>query len=223
MAGTTSRGFRYPTSADLPNVHLDVKNLADDVNDQYLAVATVGALPAAGKPGRHAIVTAAPARLMVDDGTAWVNASVPALPRASLKRTTDQPITNLVDTAIAFTAEDYDVGTLHDNVTLNSRIVLPVDGVWTFFAQVQWAQNVAPNGSRQISIRSGGFDWAVNRRAFNSLIDDIPVAASRRQAVAFHRFFAAGTILEVFVSHSQGAALNAESAGTFFNAAMIGL
>lgn len=32
MAGTTSKGFRYPTAGDNPAVHTDIKNLADDVD-----------------------------------------------------------------------------------------------------------------------------------------------------------------------------------------------
>lgn len=32
MAGTTSRGYRYPGNADTPNVAVDIQNLAGDVN-----------------------------------------------------------------------------------------------------------------------------------------------------------------------------------------------
>lgn len=35
MAGTTSKGFRYPQNADAPNVAVDIQNLATDV-DTYL-------------------------------------------------------------------------------------------------------------------------------------------------------------------------------------------
>jgi len=43
MAGTTSKGFRYPTAGDNPAVHTDIKNLADDLNSKlndYLLSAT---------------------------------------------------------------------------------------------------------------------------------------------------------------------------------------
>ena len=36
MAGTTSKGFRYPQNADAPNVAVDIQNLATDV-DTYLS------------------------------------------------------------------------------------------------------------------------------------------------------------------------------------------
>jgi len=39
MAGTTTKGLRYPTAGDNPAVHTDIKNLADDVDaelDNYV-------------------------------------------------------------------------------------------------------------------------------------------------------------------------------------------
>jgi hypothetical protein len=39
MAGTTSKGFRYPTAGDNPAVHTDILNLATDIDtalDGYL-------------------------------------------------------------------------------------------------------------------------------------------------------------------------------------------
>jgi GTP cyclohydrolase III len=43
MASTTSKGFRYPTAGDNPAVHIDILNLATDVDtelDDYLTTAT---------------------------------------------------------------------------------------------------------------------------------------------------------------------------------------
>lgn len=43
MAGTTTKGLRYPTAGDNPAVHLDLLNLATDVDselDNYLTTAT---------------------------------------------------------------------------------------------------------------------------------------------------------------------------------------
>lgn len=34
MAGTTTKGLRYPTAGDNPAVHTDIKNLADDVDSE---------------------------------------------------------------------------------------------------------------------------------------------------------------------------------------------
>lgn len=43
MAGTTSKGLRYPTAGDNPAVHLDILNLATDIDNElndYLTTAT---------------------------------------------------------------------------------------------------------------------------------------------------------------------------------------
>lgn len=43
MAGTTSKGLRYPTAGDNPAVHTDILNLATDVDTElndYLTTAT---------------------------------------------------------------------------------------------------------------------------------------------------------------------------------------
>jgi hypothetical protein len=43
MAGTTTKGLRYPTAGDNPAVHTDIKNLADDVDTElsdYVLTAT---------------------------------------------------------------------------------------------------------------------------------------------------------------------------------------
>lgn len=73
MPSTTSRGFRYPLidrseTADVPR---DIKNLADDVNGQFISVASAGALPAFGSVGRRALITTTN-QVYLDIGTAWV-------------------------------------------------------------------------------------------------------------------------------------------------------
>lgn len=43
MAGTTSKGLRFPQNADAPNVAVDIQNLATDVDTElndYLTLAT---------------------------------------------------------------------------------------------------------------------------------------------------------------------------------------
>jgi hypothetical protein len=44
MAGTTSKGFRFPQNADTPNVAVDIQNLASDIDTElsdYLLTATL--------------------------------------------------------------------------------------------------------------------------------------------------------------------------------------
>ena len=43
MAGTTSKGLRFPQNADAPNVAVDIQNLATDVDTElndYLTLST---------------------------------------------------------------------------------------------------------------------------------------------------------------------------------------
>jgi hypothetical protein len=35
MAGTTTRGFRYPQNADAPNIAVDLQNLATDIDTYF--------------------------------------------------------------------------------------------------------------------------------------------------------------------------------------------
>ena len=37
MAGTTSKGLRYPTAGDNPAVHTDILNLATDIDTALMA------------------------------------------------------------------------------------------------------------------------------------------------------------------------------------------
>lgn len=46
MAGTTSKGLRYPTAGDNPAVHTDILNLATDVDTElndYLTISSAAA------------------------------------------------------------------------------------------------------------------------------------------------------------------------------------
>lgn len=68
---TTSRGFRYPTSADTPNVPRDIGYLAADLDAMFITAATFGALPAFGEVGREAYITGT-GETYLDIGSAWV-------------------------------------------------------------------------------------------------------------------------------------------------------
>ena len=62
MAGTTSKGLRYPTAGDNPAVHTDILNLATDVDTElndYLTTATAAStyIPAATAATNDSVVT----------------------------------------------------------------------------------------------------------------------------------------------------------------------
>jgi hypothetical protein len=44
MAGTTSKGFRYPTSTDAPAVHTAIFNLATDIDTKFDSYTTTSTL-----------------------------------------------------------------------------------------------------------------------------------------------------------------------------------
>lgn len=46
MAGTTTKGFRYPTSTDTPAVHTAIFNLATDIDTKFDSYTTTTLLAA---------------------------------------------------------------------------------------------------------------------------------------------------------------------------------
>jgi hypothetical protein len=74
----------------------------------------------------------------------------------STRRTSTLSINNTTHTAVAFTAEDFDTDTMHDNATNNTRITFTTAGKYIIIANVSWASNAT--GIRQIRIRKNGTD-----------------------------------------------------------------
>ena len=50
MAGTTSKGFRYPTAGDNPAVHTDIQNLATDIDTKFDSYASYDSPIFTGNP-----------------------------------------------------------------------------------------------------------------------------------------------------------------------------
>jgi hypothetical protein len=59
------------------------------------------------------------------------------------KRTTTQSVPNTTATPIQLTGEDWDTGALHDNATLNTRVILKAVGLWRIEAGVMFASGAA--------------------------------------------------------------------------------
>ena len=79
------------------------------------------------------------------------------LPAARVTRSSGQPIDDKTTTAVSFDTETYDQGgSLHDNVTNNTRLTAPVDGVYVVNAQVFWAASVDADGNRQLFLKRDG-------------------------------------------------------------------
>lgn len=58
-------------------------------------------------------------------------------PACGVSRDTDQTISNNTVTAVQFTAEQYDASSMHDNAVNNTRVTVPIAGLYaiSFFAQ----------------------------------------------------------------------------------------
>jgi hypothetical protein len=76
-------------------------------------------------------------------------------PRVGAYRSGNQSITTSTDTAIQFNAESIsDVGTMHDNVTNNTRVTALVAGLYLVIAQAAFAAHAT--GTRRLQIREDG-------------------------------------------------------------------
>ncbi len=74
---------------------------------------------------------------------------------ALVEKTSDQVIPSGANTVLTWNAEVYDTAGLHDDVTNNSRIVVPADTSWiTLNANVRWTSN--SSGSRILRFRKNG-------------------------------------------------------------------
>lgn len=128
-----------------------------------------------------------------------------------------QSILNNTATTLAFDSEAYDVGSLHDTVTNNSRITIPKGGdagLWMFVAQIDWDPNVT--AQRQASILKNNV----------TLVGSVISAAvqggfgTRHQVTYVEDSPAVGDFFEVRVIQNSGGALNVNGGvtGTWFAA-----
>ena len=75
MAGTTTKGLRYPSSGDNNNVPTDMQNLASDVDGAMGAMtqSEINALTAGQKWTGRRVYNSTTARWQVYNGTSWLN------------------------------------------------------------------------------------------------------------------------------------------------------
>jgi hypothetical protein len=120
---------------------------------------------------------------------------------ARVYRTANQNIAGSTATAVAFDAEEYDVGTLHDNATNPSRITVPVggDGLWLIIGQLSWEANAT--GLRQAWVYKNGSRVAIDEVP----PDTTPVAISNQ--VACLQEAVAGDYFELYARQTGAATL----------------
>ncbi len=118
----------------------------------------------------------------------------PLTPTVGAKRTTSQSIPFIAATTIGFNAEDWDTAAMHDNTTNNSRLVIPVTGVYQVTGTATWAADL--DGFRQLLINKTG----VGPVAFHvtpPAKDGDGVAQDTTQTVSAQLRLVAGDIIEL--------------------------
>jgi hypothetical protein len=106
-------------------------------------------------------------------------------------------------TTVSWTAEDYDIGPLHDLTTNPDRITIPPNGagLYLVIGQVVWATSGSTK-HRPLTLRKNGADYA---RSDGGSDDDGDALASQIVAVIP---LVAGDYLQLVVEQDTGAALN---------------
>jgi hypothetical protein len=100
-------------------------------------------------------------------------------------------------TAVEFNGEFFDTADLHDEITQNSRLVAPVDGVYRVAASIHW--QASANGTyRRLRLRKNGSTF----RAAN-FVDPDPVSPTF-QSVSTLEELSAGEYMEAVVQQDSG-------------------
>lgn len=155
---------------------------------------TVARLPV-GTDGQALVADAASAL-----GVKW---AVPSKLGFKGTRTAVQSIPQSAWTPVQLTAEDYDTGNLHDNVTNNSRITVPTAGRYLLIGQAPWSPSAA-GATRLVTFRQNGSAFLALGQPCTPLSASV-VAAGMVTTVAL---MAAGDYVECMVFQDTTAALN---------------
>jgi hypothetical protein len=158
------------------------------------------------KEGTNAIAAAtAGVKALGIDSTQFIDS--PTQPRCSAYNNTAQSINTATATVLALNNEDFDVGTMHDLVTNNSRVVVPTggDGLYLVMGGTTFAANAT--GTRQLLIRKNGATiLAQNLVPIVSAATSLVVQASQIVVLA------AADYVELTAAQTSGGALDLGSA-----------
>lgn len=127
------------------------------------------------------IGTATPVTNVLDDDAMTADSAVSLVTQQSVKAYVDtntqtsccrvydasvQAIDNTTATVIDWDSEVFDVGTLHDPSTNNSRITFDATGKWLVVAQLAWNSNAT--GDRFVQIFNGANSLGLTRESANA-------------------------------------------------------
>jgi hypothetical protein len=141
-----------------------------------------------------------------EEVTALLTAFVNGRARASVYHNTTQSLTSGSAAALNFNSEDFDVGTLHDTVTNNTRVTIPANnaGVYLVVGGTQFAANAT--GFRQLELRLNG--TTVLATVSLPVNGATPTVAQIAAVVSL----SVADYLELIATQNSGGALNAGSA-----------
>jgi len=126
------------------------------------------------------------------------------VPSCRVYRSTAQSIPNGALTTISFDAERWDTDNIHDPAVNPTRLTCRTAGKYLVVVSVEFAGNAT--GNRQIAFQVNGSAYSgFQRTAGDSAANELTTAAVLDLVV--------GDYVEVVVSQTSGAALNAQSAG----------
>lgn len=145
-------------------------------------------------------VTSAKMNAQLRDNMRWLGTDKY---RCRAVRVATQSIPTGTDTAISMTAEDFDVGTMHDSATNSSRITIPADGAGHYY--IGGSYNMAQNGTnRRVSyLRLNG--------TTDLVIQNVPPpnTGDFGASLATYALLAANDYVELVVNQNSGGALAA--------------
>lgn len=134
------------------------------------------------------------------DSTQFIDS--PTQPRCRVFNNATQSIADTTVTAIAWNSESFDVGAMHDTVTNNTRVTVPVggDGLYLVTGQYGFAANAT--GYRQMTIRKNGATTVAS-----SLLPAVSATNGVGQNVSTLLTLVAGDYVEVIVVQTSGGPL----------------
>lgn len=162
----------------------------------------------AGTPVNRKVTLASIAALFASL-TTFTSAFTPRFMGAKAHRTAAQTISNNTDTAMLWTAEEYDTDSIHDTGSNTSRFTVPTGGAgkWRVTVNVMWAANA--NGVRAVFFRKNGAtrlqedvraSFATFLNGVNLSIDILLADADYIEAVVYQN---SGGNLDISVANSN--------------------
>lgn len=122
------------------------------------------------------------------------------VPACKAMHNTTQSIGNGAVTTIALNVESFDPTGMHDNATNNSRLTMPIAGIYLITANVQWPTAA---GTRQLKIQRN----ASQDIAYNWVTATTGGQPTHQNLSVLHNFAAADWV-EMVVYQDSGGALN---------------